>query len=236
MSASPSTGRARTTVDHIFRNPHDKQLEGTFEYPVPTGASPSYFAMFLGQTRDTLPPRFSPPKPFTKDSGVNPFRLKPEELVKHVEKDDWGKLQEARVVAKDKALETYEDVVRTKIDPALLEYAGGNTFSGRVFPIPAKGYNRVILAYEETLPVSQERMVYRFPLPDCKLKELEFVCWPRTSRRAKVAFFSHGPEGQLDRSELIYKRTWTEKGPGGDAVFAFKPERGGRSDHRRSAG
>ena len=51
--------RARTVVDHVFRNPHDRQLEGTFEYPLPTGASPSYFAMFLGQTRDTMPPRFA---------------------------------------------------------------------------------------------------------------------------------------------------------------------------------
>ena len=48
---------SRTVVDHIFRNPHDRRLEGTFEYPLPTGASPSYFAMFLGQTRDTVPPR-----------------------------------------------------------------------------------------------------------------------------------------------------------------------------------
>src|SRR5262249_1719131 len=47
--------RARTVVDHIFRNPHDRQLEGTFEYPLPTGASASYFAMFIGQTRDTVP-------------------------------------------------------------------------------------------------------------------------------------------------------------------------------------
>src|SRR5262249_884098 len=50
--------RARTFVDHIFHNPHGKLLEGTFEYPLPTGASPSYYAMFLGQTRDKLPPRF----------------------------------------------------------------------------------------------------------------------------------------------------------------------------------
>jgi len=51
--------RARTVVDHIFRNPHDRQLEGTFEYPLPSGASPSYFAMFLGQSRETVPPRFA---------------------------------------------------------------------------------------------------------------------------------------------------------------------------------
>ena len=53
-SRSPSRvegPRARTVVDHIFRNPLDRQLEGTFEYPLPTGASPCYFAMFLGHTR-----------------------------------------------------------------------------------------------------------------------------------------------------------------------------------------
>ena len=32
--------RARTLVDHVFHNPHDRQLEGTFQYPLPTGASP----------------------------------------------------------------------------------------------------------------------------------------------------------------------------------------------------
>src|SRR5262249_22711655 len=124
------------------------------------------------QTRDTPPPRFSPKE---KVSDEQLSHLRPEEFVKHVEKEDWGKLQEARVVAKDKALEAYEDTVRGKIDPALLEYAGGNTFSGRVFPIPAKGYNRVIISYEETLPVSGDEMIYRFPTPTCKLKQFQLT-------------------------------------------------------------
>src|SRR5205814_10502386 len=63
------------------------------------------------------------------------------------------------------------DALPIWIDPALLEYAGGNTFSGRVFPIPPKGYNRVLIAYEELLPVASAKVQYRFPLPDCKLAE-----------------------------------------------------------------
>src|SRR5439155_1091837 len=94
--------RARTLVDHVFRNPHDRQLEGTFEYPLPTGASPSYFAMFPGQTRDTPPPRFArrgeQPPPSLDDIG----RMQPAQVVRQVSADDWGKLQEARVVNKDK--------------------------------------------------------------------------------------------------------------------------------------
>ncbi|HEV2947737.1 MAG TPA: VIT domain-containing protein, partial [Gemmataceae bacterium] len=58
VSVNVEGPRARTVVDHIFHNPHDRQLEGTFEYPLPTGASVSYFGMFQGQARPNAPPRF----------------------------------------------------------------------------------------------------------------------------------------------------------------------------------
>src|SRR5262249_6400863 len=85
--------RSRTLVDHIFHNPHGRQLEGTFEYPMPTGASPSYFAMFLGQTRDTVPARFAgqgnvPPLPQRELA-----QMTPEQIVKHINTADWGTLQ-----------------------------------------------------------------------------------------------------------------------------------------------
>src|SRR5262249_62114460 len=109
-----------------------------------TGASPSYSPIFIGQRRATVPPRSArrgdaPALPQEALSGMTP-----EQLVKHVSTADWGDLREAHIVSKEKALETYEDIVRGRIDPALLEYARGNTFTGRVFPIPRKGYNRVI--------------------------------------------------------------------------------------------
>ena len=117
--------RARTLVDHVFRNPHDKVLEGTFEYPLPAGASPSYYAMFLGATRETQPQLFKP-----NSSGVPlplPESLTPRQLARAVDASDWGKLQEARLIAPDKALEAYEEVVRGKVDPALLEYASASS-------------------------------------------------------------------------------------------------------------
>src|SRR5262249_11485805 len=51
--------RPRTLVDHVFRTPHNRRLEGTFESPLPSGASPSYFAMSLGQPRENVPVRFA---------------------------------------------------------------------------------------------------------------------------------------------------------------------------------
>jgi hypothetical protein len=222
VSVTIEGSRARTVVDHIFRNPHDRQLEGTFEYPLPTGASPCYFAMFLGQTRDTVPPRFGRPgvPPLPQDALA---RLTPRELVKQVNDADWGKLQEARVVAKEKALETYEDTVRTNIDPALLEYAGGNTFSGRVFPIPAKGYNRVLIAYEELLPCAQEQVQYRFPLASGPLTELQFTLQANAAEVKHATFLPSGAMREEGGQRLTFSRTWTGKGPGGEAVFAFMP-------------
>ncbi len=227
--------RARTLVDHVFRNPHGRQLEGTFEYPLPSGASPSYFAMFLGQTRDAMPPLFSrrgdaPPLPQAALAS-----LAPDQLVKHVSTGDWGKLQEARVVSKDKGLETYEEVTRRRVDPALLEYAGGNTFRGRVFPIPPQGYNRVLIAYEEQLPFVGDQVRYRFPLPDSKLSEMAFTLTASSAECKDPKFQANGgrqPPGEGDKSftggltppaRLVYSQTWHGEVKGGDAVFAFTP-------------
>jgi hypothetical protein len=217
--------RARTLVDHIFHNPHARQLEGTFEYPMPTGASPSYFAMFLGQTRDTVPPRFAPRGELPPLPQNELARMTPEQVVKHVSAADWGTLQEARIVNQQKATETYEDIVRGRIDPALLEYAGGNTFRGRVFPIPAKGYNRVLIAYEELLPVSQDKVFYRFPLPDCKLQEMQLTLQAGVEGAKNVVFKPEDAKKDEGGSQVLYTKRWTEKGPGGEVLFSYTPKR-----------
>ncbi len=215
--------RARTLVDHVFHNPHDRQLEGTFEYPLPTGASPSYFAMFPGQTREAVPPRFArrgdaPPLPQEALA-----KMKPAEVTQQVSITDWGSPQEGRIVSKEKALETYEETVRGRIDPALLEYAGGNTFSGRVFPIPRKGYSRVLIAYEELLPCVQGKALYQFPLPECKLADMQFTLQANAAECKKTAFRDGKKPEAEDDGRVSYSRSWTEKGPGGQVLFTFAP-------------
>ncbi len=215
--------RARTLVDHVFRNPHDRQLEGTFEYPLPTGASPSYYAMFLGQSREQVPARFgrrgeTPPLP-----AEQLHELSPQQIVRHVNNEDWGRLQEAHLVNKEKALETYEDIVRGRVDPALLEYAGGNTFSGRVFPIPRKGYNRVLLAYEELLPMSEGKAIYRFALPRVKLTEMQFSLQARKQDMKDWSVRPDNIEKTEGKKRLTYRHTWKKQGPGGEVLFAYTP-------------
>jgi len=221
--------RARTVVDHIFKNPHDKALEGTFEYPLPAGATPSAYAMFVSDRQDTAPDFFARMPGNEKGSESPPAFLANmafEEGVKRVNGKDWGKLRQARVVRKKRARQVYEEITRRRIDPALLEYAGGNTFRGRVFPIPAKGYNRVILAYEETLPVGEEGLRYRFPLPDCDIGLLHItVSTPVHGVRKIVMEPAAGNAGQVVEGRRLQQLAWEkEKGPGGDLRIRIVPD------------
>jgi hypothetical protein len=225
VSVTVEGPRARTIVDHVFRNPHNRQLEGTFEYPLPSGASPSYFAMFLGHMRDTIPARFGGPGRNTPLPSEVLARLTPQQLVRQINTAEWGKFQEARVVSQTRALEAYEDVVRSQIDPALLEYAGGNTFRGRVFPIPAKGYNRIILAYEELLPVVRDRLMYRFTLPGRKLHELRFSLQARSAECRAAAFLPTGAKKEEKAGRLTYRHTWKDMAPSGEVRFIAAPTR-----------
>ena len=203
--------RARTVVDHVFRNPHAKQLEGTFEYPLPTGASPSYFAMFLGDSRETMPARFSGRGAATRLPASALASLAPKELVANIDSADWGRCQEARVVGKDKATETYEDIVRGRIDPALLEYASGNTFRGRVFPIAPKGYNRVILAYEELLPLVEGQLLYRFPLPDMPVNDVQFTLTADTKECKATALLPRDAKKESGGGQVTYSKSWKDE-------------------------
>jgi tetratricopeptide (TPR) repeat protein len=217
--------RARTVVDHIFRNPHNQRLEGTFEYPLPTGASASYFAMFPGKTADQMPALFARGGKPAAINGAALARLTPAEVVRQVATDDWGNPQEARIVNKQRALETYEDIVRGQIDPGLLEYAGGNTFSGRVFPIPQKGFTRVIFAYEELLPWTKSGVQYRFPLPARKIDDMKVTLSAKAAECRNATFKPEGAEVGEGAGRVNFTRTWKDEAALGDVLFGFTPPR-----------
>ncbi len=75
-----------------------------------------------------------------------------------------GQLREAVPVEKAKGQQVFEDVIRTRIDPALLQTTLGNNYKLRVYPLPAQGTRRVLIRYAETLPVSGALRRYRVPL------------------------------------------------------------------------
>ncbi|MFC4636115.1 VIT domain-containing protein [Dokdonia ponticola] len=75
-----------------------------------------------------------------------------------------GKLREAVVVDKELGRVAFEAVVRRRVDPALLEKGTGNNYKARIYPIPAKGYKRIVLAYEQELKVVDGNHYYDLPL------------------------------------------------------------------------
>ena len=174
-------------------------------------ATPCRRASLAGATRRRCPPTSSPSCRRTRSSSTSATPI-------------GAQFQEARVVGKEKALDTYEQIVRGRIDPALLEYAGGNTFSGRVFPIPAKGYNRVLIAYEELLPVSGEQMMYRYPAAGLQAAGTAVLALCQYRSECKnVAFKPEDATKDDGGSQVAFSKTWTEKGPGGDVLFACTP-------------
>ncbi len=75
-----------------------------------------------------------------------------------------GERLEARVLDKDEARRIYEDIVRKRRDPALLEYLGRGAFQVRIFPIPPHSEKRVELEYSEVLNMDQGLVRYVYPL------------------------------------------------------------------------
>jgi len=75
-----------------------------------------------------------------------------------------GKLRESVIVEKEQGRIAFEAVVRKKVDPVLLEKVTGNNYKARIYPIPAKGYKRIVLAYEQNLKRMSDTQVLQFPL------------------------------------------------------------------------
>ena len=70
----------------------------------------------------------------------------------------------AELLDEAQARKIYEDIVRRKKDPALLEYAGYNLLKARVFPLVAKGETKIKLTYSQILKQNQGLCEYRLSL------------------------------------------------------------------------
>jgi len=68
------------------------------------------------------------------------------------------------VLDRREARRIYEDIVRRKKDPALLEYFKDGMFKARVYPIPAHGETRIKLDYSEILKLNGGICGYRYTL------------------------------------------------------------------------
>jgi Ca-activated chloride channel family protein len=75
-----------------------------------------------------------------------------------------GKEVKGEMVEAAKAREIYTDVVRRAQDPALLEYVGSNLLRLRVYPVPARGDQKVAVRFTAVNSLDAGLIEYTYPL------------------------------------------------------------------------
>lgn len=133
---------ARTEVDETFANDAGDTLEGIFRFPLPPDAQIERLALEVGG-------KWEEGAFVESDKAAAIFR---------------GVLQHA-VPNQPKPIEEIIWVPGPWRDPALLEWKQGGRFELKIFPIPAHGSRRIVLAYTQTLPPSGGVRRYTYPLP-----------------------------------------------------------------------
>ena len=182
--------RARVLVDFYFLNDRNRQLEGTFKVRLPEGATP-YFLAF-GQSKEETPgltPEAKPelggedegdPKAISEaepdaepmgaskaqpEAPERPGELTPEQIMR-ARQASWIDPKEARMVPRKKARRAYEDTVRQRVDPAIMEWGGAGVFHARIFPLAPKKLHRVVIGYDLNLTRIEGGLELGLALPE----------------------------------------------------------------------
>jgi len=71
---------------------------------------------------------------------------------------------EGNILPAEQARKIYEDIVRERRDPALLEYIGRDAIQARIFPIPPGGARKIELEYSQVLSADNGLVRYSYPL------------------------------------------------------------------------
>lgn len=114
-------------------------------------ATTEYDMLFYNPNKNLLSGKFT--MPLTEGQEISRYAL-----------DINGKMREGVIVEKVKARQAFEAVVRQNIDPGIINKTKGNNFSTEIYPIPAKGNKRVIIATTETLDNKDNKLHYTLPL------------------------------------------------------------------------
>jgi Ca-activated chloride channel family protein len=82
-----------------------------------------------------------------------------------------GEELKGEILDRDRARRIYEDIVRRRKDPALLEYYNQGMFRARVYPIPAHGETRIKLGYSQVLKSENNLCEYKYSLSTEKFSQ-----------------------------------------------------------------
>lgn len=130
--------------------------------------------MFTAAT--TLAMEFYNPNDKVLD-GEYSFSLQQGQQVTGFALDINGHLREGVIVDKQQGRIAYENTIRRRIDPGLLEMTAGNNYRVRIYPMPAKGTRKIRINISELLLIKANALQYYLPLDvSYPVKELKIQC------------------------------------------------------------
>ena len=106
---------------------------------------------------------FFNPNPKVLDGEYN-FSLQPEQVITGFALDINGFMRDGVIVDKQKGRVAYENTIRRRIDPGLLEMTAGNNYRVRIYPMPAKGTRKIRVQVSQLLAIKNNALQYFFPL------------------------------------------------------------------------
>lgn len=111
------------------------------------------------------------------------------------------KLMEGGMAERQHARNTFEQIVHTKKDPALLEWVDGTTFQMRVFPLEPREEKRLIISYSQRLNTAYGKTHYRFPAGHNMDAVRDWSTEIRVKAGAKLSYRSSSHEFEVERDE-----------------------------------
>ncbi len=138
-----------------------------------------------------------------------------------------GKIREAVVVEKEQGRIAFEAVVRRRVDPALLEKGTGNNYRARIYPIPAKGYKQIIIAYQEELKFANNKHQLTIPLSFKKKLESFQLKVSILNQKRDPKIISKNHDGILfvkAENDYFYKKSIDNYQPTNDFVIEIPLE------------
>lgn len=115
------------------------------------------------QATTTVEMEVANPNSKVLDGEIN-FSLAGGQVINEFRLDINGKMREGVVIEKQQARIAYENVIRRKVDPGLLEMTAPNRYRIRVYPVPAKGSRLVSFTVQQLLFPNGRQLDYAFPL------------------------------------------------------------------------
>jgi Ca-activated chloride channel homolog len=135
--------------------------------------------------------------------GTYIFPLPPDATVSQFAMWVDGQKMDGRVLSREEARSIYENIVRQRRDPALLEYVNRGAFQASIFPIQPKAERRIEIEYSQVLPADGGLVHYVYPLNTEKFSARPLdqvsVSVELQSKGALKAIYSSGHKVSIER-------------------------------------